>query len=119
MSEPANVGVFDNIAIHSPPPELTLTADITDPQFASLVGQPGFLVNGGFRPNLNVSTQQSQADAWLNTSRYMPAGTLPYAIQWNLGSNTCSNRTTQWRFATWGHVVSICLCNSRSTKPLQ
>lgn len=77
--------LFDNIASLSLPPELSVTADITDPQFANRVGVPGFLAAGGFAPNVNVSTQQTQAEARQNTSGYMPYQQLPYAIQWNAG----------------------------------
>lgn len=77
--------LYDNIAVVSLPPELTVTADITDPQFAGLVGAPGFLANGGFKSSLHVDRQLTPEQARQNTSAYLPAGTVPYSVQWNSG----------------------------------
>ena len=92
--------LFDNIAILSLPPQLTVTADITNAQFSNLVGVPGFLANGGFRPNLLTNTQETPAEARLNTSGYIPKQTLPYAIQWNAGIQHvfASNYTVDVRY---------------------
>ncbi len=77
--------LFDNIAILSLPPQLTSTADITNAQFANLVGVPGFLSKGGFSPNTVLTGQLTPAQARENTSGYIPRQSLPYAIQWNAG----------------------------------
>jgi hypothetical protein len=77
--------LFDNIAILSLPPELTTTVDITDAQFANLVGVPGFLAKGGFSPNTNVNSQLTPAEARQNTSGFIPYQKLPYSVQWNAG----------------------------------
>ena len=77
--------LFDNIAILSLPPQLTTTADITDPQFAHLVGVPGFLANGGFSESTSVTGQLTPAQARQNTSGFIQDAKLPYSIQWNLG----------------------------------
>jgi hypothetical protein len=77
--------LFDNIAILSLPPQLTTTADITDPQFAHLVGVPGFLAGGGFSENTSATGQLTAAQARQNTSGYIQDAKLPYSIQWNLG----------------------------------
>src|SRR5262249_13710278 len=69
--------LFDNIAILSLPPQLSTTADITDPQFANLVGVPGFLAHGGFGPNTAVTGQLTPAEARQNTSGYILDAKLP------------------------------------------
>ncbi len=75
--------LFDNIAILSLPPQLSTTVDITDPQFANVVGVPGFLAGGGFSPNTRVTGQLTPAEARQNTSGYIPDAKLPYAVEWN------------------------------------
>jgi hypothetical protein len=76
--------LFDNIAILSLPPQLTTTADITNAQFANLVGVPGFLAGGGFAPNTSGAAL-TQAEARQNTSGFIPYQSLPYSVQWNAG----------------------------------
>ena len=75
--------LFDNIAILSLPPQLTTTADITNAQFANLVGVPGFLAHGGFSPSTSVTGQLTADQARQNTSGYILNQVLPYSIQWN------------------------------------
>ena len=60
--------LFDNIAILSLPPQLTTTADITNAQFANLVGVPGFLAHGGFSPSTSVT---GQLTAGSGTAEYL------------------------------------------------
>jgi hypothetical protein len=77
--------LFDNIAILSLPPQLTTTADITDAQFANLVGKPGFLAGGGFSPRTSLTGQLTAEEARQNTSGYILDAKLPYSLQWNFG----------------------------------
>ncbi len=78
--------LFDNIAILSLPPQLSVTADINSSQFANLVGVPGFLANGGFASNTAVTGDQlTPEEARQNTSGYILDQKLPYSVQWNFG----------------------------------
>jgi hypothetical protein len=76
--------IYDNIGILSLPPQLSTTADVTNPGTV-LSGAPNFLKNGGITPNVQVSNELSAADARANTAAYVPNQKLPYSIQWNFG----------------------------------
>jgi hypothetical protein len=76
--------LYDNIGILSLPPQLSTTADVTNNKDTA-VGAPNFLTNGGIKPNAQVSTALTPAQARANTAAYVPDQKLPYSIQWNIG----------------------------------
>jgi hypothetical protein len=76
--------IYDNIGILALPPQLSTTADVTN-SGDTAAGAPGFLANGGMKPNATVSTALMPAQARANTAAYVPDQKLPYSIQWNFG----------------------------------
>jgi hypothetical protein len=71
--------LYDNIGLLDLPPQLSTTVDVTGG------GASSFLANGGIKPNAQLGSSLTQAQARANTAAYIGPQKLPYSIQWNLG----------------------------------
>jgi hypothetical protein len=72
--------IFDNVGTNARPPQATSTVDQTDP----ISTVPGFLANGGIKPDA-VAPALTAAAAQKATSSYLPPDQkLGYSINWNL-----------------------------------
>ena len=70
--------MFDNVGTNARPPQATSTVD------APVSEVPGFLADGGIKPNA-VAGSLTPAAARAATSSWLPDQQVGYAINWNLG----------------------------------
>ena len=95
--------VFDNVGTNARPPQATSTVD------APVTETPGFLANGGIKPNAPGATL-TPAQARAATSSYLPGNQQPgYCHQLELRrAARVRARTTRWKSAMWAPAAFTC-----------